>query len=74
MITLTKIFEGHLICVFIADGPSNGVNEPYDHGKDTADFYNVTKDFREAMKKDVTVVNQYEVKMVNKVFASILME
>ena len=41
--------------------------EPYDHGKDTEEFYNLTKDFKEGMKKDQTVVNEYDVKMINKV-------
>ena len=41
--------------------------EPYDHGKDTEEFYNLTKDFKEGMKKDQAVVNEYDVKMINKV-------
>ena len=41
--------------------------EPYDHGRDTEEFYNLTKDFKEGMKKDHTVINEYDVKMINKV-------
>ena len=42
-------------------------NEPYDHGKDTAEFYNATKDFKEGMKKDQTVIHNYGVKIITKV-------
>ena len=46
--------------------------EPYDHGKDTEEFYNATKDFKEGMNKDQTVINNYGVKMINKVYCNIL--
>ena len=57
--------------VFFLETPAvtaySNPSEPYDHGKDTEVFYNLTKDFKEGMKKDQSVVNDYDVKMINKV-------
>ena len=53
---------------FLVSQGANGIDgEPYDHGKDTEEFFKVTKDFYAAMKADTTVVITYEVKMVSKV-------
>jgi len=42
-------------------------DEPYDHGKDTQEFYKVTHDFDEALKVDNLQTSQYQVQMVSKV-------
>ncbi|KAK2144981.1 hypothetical protein LSH36_713g01000 [Paralvinella palmiformis] len=41
-------------------------DEPYDHGKDTQEFYKVTHDFDEALKVDNLQTSQYQVQMVSK--------
>ncbi|XP_064624979.1 uncharacterized protein LOC135486244 isoform X2 [Lineus longissimus] len=43
---------------------SNENKEPYDHMKDTQDFYRVTEEFKSTMRKDKTVQGNYEVKLV----------
>lgn len=64
--TLTCLADhGHRF--LISQGASGVDGEPYDHGKDTEDFFKVTKDFYEAMKVDTTIVITYEVIMVTKV-------
>ena len=45
----------------------DGQDEPYDHGKDTEDFYKVSKLFCEAMRLDHNMATSYQVKMVQKV-------
>ncbi len=42
-------------------------SETYDHAKDTEQFYNVTREFLDGMKRDSSIVGSYDVKMVNKV-------
>ena len=42
-------------------------DEPYCHGQDTQDFYEITRDFYDAMKKDSSVINTYTIKSVMKV-------
>ena len=41
--------------------------EPYDHGKDTEQFFKVAKNFYEAMRLDTNISVAYEVKTVTKV-------
>lgn len=53
-------------------GSDRSATEPYCHGKDTQEFYNLTQEFYDTIKKDTTVMNKYEVKLVSKVYKSIL--
>jgi hypothetical protein len=46
---------------------SNENKEPYDHMKDTQDFYRVTEEFKSTMRKDKSVQGNYEVKLVIRV-------
>ena len=41
--------------------------EPYDHGKDTEEFFKASKNFYEAMRDDPNITMAYAVKMVTKV-------
>jgi hypothetical protein len=42
-------------------------DEPYDHGKDTEEFFQTTKEFYEAIKIDSTIITTYEITGVSKV-------
>lgn len=44
-----------------------GSDEPYDHGKDTEEFFKVSRDFCEAMRLDHSITTAYEVKLITKV-------
>ena len=41
--------------------------EPYCHGKDTEEFFNLTQEFFGAMKEDRSLINNYEATMITKV-------
>ena len=46
---------------------NKGTDEPYDHGKDMEEFFNITCDFKDSMTKDTSTNARYEVSMINKV-------
>lgn len=52
---------------FVSKGKNQADDEPYDHGKDTEDFFRTTKEFYAAMKADSSVVLDYEITGVAKV-------
>ena len=45
--------------------------EVYDHGKDIAEFHKVCEDFKNSLKKDPKIHNDYTVTSVSKVMKDI---
>ena len=43
------------------------MSEPYDHGKDMADFFHITQEFKRMMEKDTSDDKVYEVSSISKV-------
>ncbi|XP_013409097.1 uncharacterized protein LOC106172764 [Lingula anatina] len=48
--------------------PEGGTNEPYDHGRDIAEFHRLTEDFKAGIGKDKDMPGKCEVTMISKTF------